>query len=73
MPKESLAGKTIVGIGILYNGSDSNFKAYYDDIILEDNETYAVDKTELKSVQNKVAALNKMSIRQIAGIRLKQH
>lgn len=59
MPKESLAGKTIVGIGISYNGSDSNFKAYYDDIILEDNETYAVDKTELKSVQNKVAALNK--------------
>ena len=47
-------GRKIVGIALSYTGNKGDFKAYYDDIILEDDPTYSVNKTELNKVNEKV-------------------
>ena len=54
MPASSMNGRKIVGIALSYTGNKGDFKAYYDDIILEDDPTYSVNKTELNKVNEKV-------------------
>lgn len=59
MPADSMKDKSIVGIGISYHGNKSDFEAYFDDIILEDNPNYVVDRAALKEINNKAGNLIK--------------
>ncbi|WP_448903397.1 sialate O-acetylesterase [Eubacterium sp.] len=58
MPAAGINGRKIVGVAISYSGNKNEFKAYYDDIILEDNPAYSVDKEELNKINEKVNGLS---------------
>lgn len=42
---EALEGKSITGIALCYGGAAGNYKAYYDDIIIEEGETVSESDT----------------------------